>query len=249
MIRVLLFVILAALFLFITLPVLGVVWLLQRRWPGLGNRFLCRLLGFGTRLVMLPSGIRVTVRGRENIPTDRPVLFIGNHRSYLDVILGYPLLPPVTGYVAKQGLAKLPIVPIWMRMLHCQFLVKDDLKQNLKAILSAIDSVKSGASIFIYPEGQRGTGEDERELLEFHEGSFKIATKTGCPIVPVAVCGTRECWEAQFPRLKKGRVIFEFGQPIETASLSREELKGIGARTREVVQEMVVRNHDELTSR
>ena len=98
----------------------------------------------------------------------------------------------------------------------------------------------------IYPEGKRGTGEDERELLEFHEGSFKIATKTKCPIVPIAVTGTRECFERQFPKVLPGHVTLEFGAPIETAQMSREELKGIGAKCRQIVLEMVEKNHDRL---
>ena len=118
--------------------------------------------------------------------------------------------------------------------------------QNLQIILQAIDYVKQGVYMTIYPEGQRGTGEDERELLPFHEGSFKIATKSNCPIVPVAVCGTRERWETQFPKMRPGHVIIEFGKPIRTAEMSREELKGIGAKTRDIVLEMVVRNHDLL---
>ena len=237
---------LAGLFLILTLPLLGLQWIVQRFKPHFGERAAFRIIQFAFRLVSLPLGIKLEVKGKENIPTDRPCLFIGNHRSYLDVVLMYPHLPSITGFISKQDFEKVPIMPIWMKRLYCGFLVKDDIKQNLQIILQAIDYVKQGVYMTIYPEGQRGTGEDERELLPFHEGSFKIATKTGCPIVPVAVCGTRERFEKTFPRATAGKVIIEFGTPIEVAGLSREELKGIGARTREIVSEMVRRNHDLL---
>lgn len=246
MVRTIIAVLLTALILILTLPFLGIQWLLQKKWPHFGERGSFRFMQFSFKLVSLPLGIRLDVIGRENIPADRPCLFIGNHRSYLDVVLGYPLFPAMTGFVAKNAFTKFPILPIWMRRLYCQFLVEGDMKQNLQSILAAIDNVKAGVSMCIYPEGQRGTGEDERELLEFHEGSFKIATKTKCPIVPVAVVGTRECFERQFPRARAGHVIIEYGKPIETADLSREELKGIGAKCREIVLEMVKRNHDRL---
>jgi len=246
MIRTILAVILAAVFLILSLPILGVEWLLRKKWPHLGEKSGFRIVQTAFFLVRLPSGIRLDVIGKENIPKDRPVLFIGNHRSYLDVILVYTVLPRLTGFVAKSDFLKVPVLPIWMKRLYCEFLVRDDLKQNLQSILNSIEHVKDGVSMFIYPEGGRNTGPDERELLEFHEGSFKIATKTGCPILPVAVAGTRECFETQFPKCRPGHVILEFGEPIETAGLSRQELKGIGARTRAVIEEMVRRNHDRL---
>ena len=248
MIRTILAVLLTAIILIVSLPFLGLQWLLRKKWPHFGEQGSFRFIQFAFRVISLPLGIRLDVIGKENIPTGRPCLFIGNHRSYLDVVLGYPQLPALTGFVAKSDFTKFPILPIWMRRLYAQFLVDGDLRQNLQSILAAIDTVNQGISMFIYPEGKRNTAEDERELLEFHEGSFKIATKTKCPIVPVAIVGTRECFERQFPKARPGHVILEFGKPIETAELSREELKGIGAKCREVVLEMVKRNHDKITA-
>ena len=246
MIRTILAVIIFAIFLILSLPILGIEWLIRLKWPHFGEKSGFRIVQTAFRVMRIPLGIRLDVIGKENIPADRPVLFIGNHRSYLDVILGYTTLPYLTGYVSKSDFLKVPVLPIWMKRLRCEFLVKDDLKQNLTSILNAIAHVKDGVSMFIYPEGQRGTGPDETQLLEFHEGSFKIATKTGCPIIPVAVVGTRERFETQFPRVRPGHVIIEYGEPIEVEGLSRQELKGIGARTRLVVEEMVKRNHEKL---
>ena len=244
MIRTIFAVIFAALVLILALPFLGVQWLCQKKWPHFGEKFGFAYMHFAFRLVSLPIGIKLDVLGKENIPDDGPCLFIGNHRSYLDVILGYPTLTHMTGFVAKNDFTKVPIMPILMRRLYCQFLIEGDLRQNLQAILAAIDNVNQGVSMYIYPEGKRSTCEDERELLEFHEGSFKIATKTKCPIIPVAVVGTRECFERQFPKAKSGHVIIEYGTPIEVEGMSREELKGIGAKCREIVAQMVRRNHD-----
>lgn len=246
MIRTILAFILAAIVVIIAIPFLGLQWLLQKKWPHFGEKFGFRYMQFAFRMVGLPIGVKLDVIGRENIPEGRPCLFIGNHRSYLDVIFGYPTLPSMTGFIAKHDFTKVPIMPIMMRRLYCQFLVEGDLRQNLQSILTAIDNVKQGVSMYIYPEGKRSTGEDERELLEFHEGSFKIATKTKCPIVPVAIVGSRECFERQFPKARAGHIIIEYGTPIEVEGMSREDLKGIGAKCREVVAEMVRRNHDKL---
>ena len=76
--------------------------------------------------------------------------------------------------------------------LHCLFLDRQDIKAGMKTILTAIDKVKSGISICIFPEGTRNKGENELEMLPFHEGSFKIATKAGCPIIPIAISNSAE---------------------------------------------------------
>ena len=57
---------------------------------------------------------------------------------------------------------------------------------------------------------------------------------------------TRERFETQFPKLRKGHVIIEFGKPIEVGQMSREELKGIGAKVRAIVEDMVKANHEKL---
>ena len=67
-----------------------------------------------------------------------------------------------------------------------------------------LEKLKNGVSICIFPEGTRNKGE-EGTLLSFKEGSFKMATKAGCPIVPIAINNTADIWEAHFPTMKKTR--------------------------------------------
>ena len=81
------------------------------------------------------------------------------------------------GFFAKKEMEKVPLLSTWMKRLHCLFLDRNDLKQGLKTILTAIEKVKSGISICIFPEGTRNKNEDELDMLPFHEGSFKIAAK------------------------------------------------------------------------
>ena len=80
----------------------------------------------------------------------------------------------------------IPLLSSWMKYLHCLFLDRKDIKAGMKTILTAIDEAKNGVSICIFPEGTRNKNESELDMLPFHEGSFKIATKSGCPIIPVS---------------------------------------------------------------
>jgi 1-acyl-sn-glycerol-3-phosphate acyltransferase len=81
------------------------------------------------------------------------------------------------------------------------FLDRKDTKQGLKIILKAIDYVKEGISIFVFPEGTRSK---DGKMIPFKAGAFKISTKTGCPIIPVVLSGTADIFENHLPKIKKG---------------------------------------------
>ncbi len=185
------------------------------------------------------SGVKVTVLGRENIPDDRPVLYVSNHRSFFDIVIGYTLVRRRCGFVAKDSFEKIPLFATWMRILHCLFLDRDNPRQGMRVILDATEKVKDDISIWICPEGTRSHGD---ELLPFKAGSFRIALKSGAPVIPVALTHTDDILENHFPWVRSGRVTVEFGEPIETADLSREEQKALPARVQEIVAQMYQKN-------
>ena len=93
--------------------------------------------------------------------------------------------------------------------------------------LSGCEEIKSGTSICIFPEGTRGKTPSELELGEFHNGSFKMATKTGCPIIPLSISGSRNILEAHFPKIRATHVTVTYGKPILPGELyeGREKKK------------------------
>ena len=70
------------------------------------------------------TGVKVTVIGEENIP-DEPVLYVGNHRSFFDILLTYSRCKRLTGYIAKKEMEKVPLLSIWMRFVYCLFLDRE----------------------------------------------------------------------------------------------------------------------------
>ncbi len=229
-------------FLVLSIPVFFVEWLIGKRSPALRDRSSLRIVQWGFRICIRISGVRLTVLGEENVPKDQAVLYIGNHRSYYDIVLTYARCPNLTGYVAKKEMLKIPLLSTWMKYVHCLFLDRSDIREGLKTILAAIEKIKSGVSIMIFPEGTRGTGASELEMLPFHEGSFKIATKSGCPIIPVAITNSSAMFEDHLPRVKRADVIIEYGRPIEPAKLPRAEQKFIGKKVQEELLEMLKKN-------
>ena len=242
MIRIILIAVFVIAFLILSIPVFLIEWIIGKFNPGLRDISSLRIVQGAFKIVIWLSGVRPTVIGEENIPQDTAVLFIGNHRSYFDIVLTYARCRNLTGYVAKKEMEKIPLLSRWMKFLHCLFLDRSDIREGLKTILAAIEQMKNGISVMIFPEGTRNKNDSELELLPFHEGSFKIATKSGCPIIPVSINNSSAVFEDHLPFVKKVPVIIEYGKPIYPKELSREEQKFLGKHVQGIIQETLIRN-------
>ena len=222
-----------AVFLFLSIPLMIIEWIIGKFNKDLHDRSSLAIVQWAFRVMIVFAGTKVIVKGEENVPKDTAVLYVGNHRSYFDIILTDIRVPRPTGYISKKEMDRIPLLGIWMRHLHCLFLDRKDIKQGLKIILEAIEKAKSGISICVFPEGTRNKGGEE--MLPFHEGSFKIAEKAGVPIIPMTLVNTAEIFENHLPRIKKTTVIIEYGEPIYMNQMEREDRKHIGSKVREMI--------------
>lgn len=237
MIRTILAALLIVIFFIITIPVLFILWIIGKCNMKLHDTISYGIMKGAFSFILFVCGAKVTVLGREKIPTDTPVLYVGNHRSYFDIIVLYRYVVGPTGFVAKKEFRKVPVLSHWISCLHGLFLDRSDIKAGLKTILEAIEHVKNdGLSYSIFPEGTRN---HEKEMLPFKEGSMKIATKSGCPIVPVALTNTDELFEKHLPWVRGAKVTIQFGDPIYTSELSKEDTKFLGAKVRDNIQKMM----------
>ena len=198
-------------------------------------------------VILKTAGGKVTVKGAEHIPADTPALYVGNHRSYFDILVGYTTVPGLLGFVAKKEMLKIPLLSQWMVQVNCLFMDRQNVKEGLKTILQGIEKIKRGVSIWIFPEGTRNRNEKETDLLPFKEGSLKIAEKTGCPVIPVAITGTADVFEKHLPFIRPAHVTIEFGEPFFVKELPPEQKKFPGAYTRDRILEMLEKEQHGLT--
>ena len=241
MLRLVVILIFLALFLVFTIP-----YNLAKRLISLFNKNLegqlsLKVTRFVLKTVLWMAGTKVTIIGLENIP-DEAVLYTGNHRGFFDVVITYSHCQRLTSYISKMELSKAPLLSTWMSYnLHCLFLDRKDPKQSLKTIIQAIEHIKNGISIFIFPEGTRNMGE-ELTLLPFKEGSFKIATKSKCAIIPVTINNAQAIFENSFPLVKKAHVVIEYGKPIYPDEIPDEHNKQIAPYVQSIIQETLIKN-------
>ena len=183
------------------------------------------------RFVVSLTKSDIEVRGEENIPQDTAVVLIGNHQSYLDipVLMGYVNKP--IAFIAKSEILKVPVLSKAMKLMQCTFLVRTDMRQSVKAMAEAVETIKKGYSMVIFPEGTRSKG---GPVIDFKAGSFKLAYKSGVPILPVTIDGTFRLFEEK-NKVQSGKVIITVHPPVPTANLTKEEQGLIPDKIRSIV--------------
>lgn len=236
MIRIIILMIALVIFFTLSIPVFLTEWLLGKINMNARHKSSRFIVSNAFRICMFIAGVKVKVTGKENIPKDDACLFVGNHNGFFDIIVSYVVIGKVMGFVAKKEVKKVPFLNIWMYFVNCLFLDRKNVREGLKTILKGVDLLKSGISVFIFPEGTRSK---DGKMLPFKEGSLKMADKAGCPIVPVAMRHTAEIFENQFPKLRPGTVTIEFGKPIIISELEKEDKKFLGKYTQNIIQEML----------
>ena len=244
MIRFILVASFVVLFLIFSIPLLIAELIIGKFNMDLKNRSSLAIVSWAFRVCLFIAGTTIIVKGEENVPKDEPVLYIGNHRSYFDILITYVRVPRPTGYIAKKEMLRYPLLVNWMKNLHCLFLDRQDIKQGLMIILTAIEKIKSGISICIFPEGTRNRV--NHTFMEFHEGSFKIAAKTGCAIVPMTIYNSADIFEDHLPKVRKTQVILEYGKPIYIKELEKEDQKRIGAYVKNIIMETYFKIKEEV---
>lgn len=131
MFRFICIVIFLILFLILTIPILIVEWIIGKFAPNARDISSLRIVQWGFKVILKITGVKTTVIGEANIP-DEAVLFVGNHRSYFDILLTYSRCKRLTGYVAKKEMEKYLTLTTWMRRLYCLFLDRSDSKTRTK---------------------------------------------------------------------------------------------------------------------
>ena len=156
------------------------------------------------RSIIFLSRVRVRVEGLENIP-EGPCIFMSNHQSYFDVICLIAYLPRPARFVAKRILKFIPIFGQLMWATGHIIIDRKNPKQAWAELDRAVEKIKKGTSVLIFPEGTRSP---DHRLGEFKKGGFVLAIKSGVPIVPISITGTQSM-------MPKGKYSFKRPELIE----------------------------------
>lgn len=242
MIRTILVLLALIIFFAVFLPIMLILLIIRCFNPRLAAKLGQPIIGgLAFKFVYFFTGGTKVVKGLENIPKDEPVMFAANHRGMVDPVLAYMTIPygKITSIVAKKELKKVPFLNWWMMILNCEFIDRSNVKAGLQSIKKSIENINNGWSVFIMPAGTRG---QEDGVGEFKGGSFKIAERTQCTVVPVAISHTDDILENSFPKIRPAVTTISYGKPIVTKGMSRDDFKALP----EMVQNEVAKLYKEI---
>jgi 1-acyl-sn-glycerol-3-phosphate acyltransferase len=175
------------------------------------GRAVARLVRAWCRLVLRLGGCPLRVEGLENLPSTGPLVLAANHASYIDSIVLSAALPGDFRFVAKRELVTTPLVARVIRKVGHLPVERTDLSSSVADAERVTAVLQRGASLLFFPEG---TFLRQAELLPFKLGAFKAAVEARCPVIPIAIRGTREILPAYEWLLRPGPITISIGSPI-----------------------------------
>lgn len=203
------------------------------------NRLAFKVVGKMSRNLIKLSGSQVKVIGEENIPNDEAVLFISNHQSNFDIPLLLGFIDKPKAFIAKVELAKIPILSRWMKAMGCIFIDRGNVRQSLRAINEGANLLKAGHSLVIFPEGTRSK---DGQLGEFKHGSFKLATKSNAPIIPVTIKGANKIMPKGKLAIRPSNVEVIISKPIYIDEEIKKDSRALVDKVKNIIKENLENN-------
>jgi 1-acyl-sn-glycerol-3-phosphate acyltransferase len=136
---------------------------------------------------------------------------VANHSSYLDVVALLAALPVDVRFVAKRELEGTPLVGAVIRKVGHLTVERFDLSRSVADAERVARALGAGVPLLFFPEG---TFTEAPGLLPFRLGAFKAAVEAGCPVIPIAILGTREILPADRWLPRRAPVTVSVGRPI-----------------------------------
>ncbi|WP_068279651.1 lysophospholipid acyltransferase family protein [Aldersonia kunmingensis] len=160
---------------------------------------------------------RPSVEGLENVPTDGPAIFAGNHLSIADWLFTPLMVPRRVTYLAKSEYFTTPGFKGWLQKMFYSGAGQVPIDRSGasaadNALATASRLLDEGKLVGLYPEGTRSP---DGRLYKGKTGMARIALKTGVPVIPVAVVGTFEVSPPGPFKWRRHKVTVKIGKPID----------------------------------
>lgn len=178
-----------------------------------GSRFLSRYL------VKL-TGSTVKISGQENLPSEGAVLFVSNHQGHMDSLIIHGFIDRQKGFISIVEVLRYPIIRTWMKNIRCVFLDRKDPRQSSTCINQAIEHLKNGHSMVVFPEGRLSDG---CKMDSFQRGWLRLATRSGVPIIPVSISNSYQAFAKDGSKVMPAKIECVISPAIHPGRLNKSE--------------------------
>ncbi len=196
-----------------------------------------RIIRWWSRQFIAGTGMTYEVFGLENIEPGQNYLIMSSHRSHLDGPLLNVTTPFTFSFVIKQAIAD---VPVWGNAVTSAGyvpIIREDRSQSKKKLKGALEQLKSGNSMLVFPEGKRAPTD---EFLPFKKGGIVLAIQAQVPILPVAISGTGYILPRKVHVVTPGHAIIRYGKPIPTKGLTYEDRNDLLKQVETAIKSMYI---------
>jgi 1-acyl-sn-glycerol-3-phosphate acyltransferase len=184
------------------------------------------------KLILWSCGIKVTAEGNENIDPSVSRIYMTNHQSYFDIFALLANIPVHFKFILKKELMRIPLFGSAMRKAGYIGVERDDPKEAILSMRNAGEKLKSGASLVVFPEGTRSV---DGRLLPFKRGAFNLAIKSGCDIVPLAICNSYLIVPKGSLIINRGGFKIAIGKPIPTDRYTKKDIFRLMDKVRDAI--------------
>ena len=187
------------------------------------------------RLILSTTGVTVDVSGLERLDPNRAYVFVANHQSIYDIPIIFWSLPYQVRIIAKASLGTFPFIGWHLRRTGHMLVDRKNPVRALHVFARASKLMRQGLCLIVFPEGTRSR---DGRVAPFKGGSFLLALRTGLPVVPLSVVGSRHVMLKGRLATYPGRVKLIVHEPIDTGSLTDVDprtARDFAARVHEVI--------------
>lgn len=188
-----------------------------------------------TRRVLKSSRVTIECFGLENIPKENGFIMFPNHQGLFDALMFLNTCDKPFSVVCKKEVRNIKLLRRVFDALDVLTMDREDVRQSMKVIIEMSNQVKAGRNFVVFAEGTRSR--EGNKILPFKGGTFKAATKAGCPIVPVALINSFKPFDEN--NIKKCTTHIHYLPPIYPEEYS-------GLKTTEIAQMVHDRIEEEI---
>ena len=184
------------------------------------DKYAHRILAFIARHMFYLTGSKIKMIGLNNIPKDKPVVFVSNHQGHMDSIIIQGFIKKPKGFISIKEFENFPIIGSWMTYTGSVFIDRGNMKQTLITINKAVDNLKRGHSMVVFPEGKLNKGE---KTALFQRGWLRLLRKSDVSIVPITMKDSYKVLSFDGKMVKSANVECIISKPIDCSKLKKSD--------------------------